>query len=87
MLVEDARNNIGDVVELHDLAINNGIRLKVFEPQVDELETAALPLKLNRLDRARTDIKANEILLTHTFFEHDLFVPRDEKRPNSVLLT
>ena len=28
-----------------------------------------------------------QIFFTHTFFEHDLFIPRDEERTNSVLLT
>jgi hypothetical protein len=43
-------------------------------------------LQLDRFHRARPDVETDKILLA-TFFEHDLFNPRDEKRANFVLLT
>ena len=48
--------------------------------------SAALLEQLNRLYRAGPDIDTNQVLSV-SFFEHDLFNPRDIERADAVLLT
>ena len=43
MLVKYARNHVGDVLELHNLAVDNRVRLEVFETQVQQMKLVALP--------------------------------------------
>ncbi len=87
VLVENAGDNVRNVIELHDLTINDGVGLKILKSQVNKLIAVALLLELDCLYRAGTNIEANQILLAVAFFEHDLFIPRDKERADSVLLT
>ena len=47
VFAEDVSDDVGDVVELHDLAINNRVGLQVFEAEIEKLESRRL------CDRAR----------------------------------
>jgi hypothetical protein len=87
VLVKDAGNNIRHVVELHYLAVNDAVSLEILESEVDQLKAVAFLLELNSLYGAGANVEANQILPAVTFFEHDLFIPRDKERAQSVLLT
>jgi hypothetical protein len=71
VFAEDVSDDVGDVVELHDLAVNNRVSLQVLESEIEKRETGALATKLNRFHRTRSDIETNEVLFSGGFFEHD----------------
>src|SRR4030095_5808794 len=62
VFVEDVRDHVGDVVKLHDLAIDDGVSLKVFESQVEKLQRISLSADLNSFARTRADVETNEVL-------------------------
>src|SRR6185295_12911119 len=70
VFAEDVRDHVGDVVELHDLAIDDGVGLEVFESEVQKLQSSSLFAELNSLHRTRTDVETNEVLFSGAFFEH-----------------
>src|SRR5215207_5744401 len=70
VFAEDVRDHVGDVVELHDLAVDDGVCLEVFESQIEELQSSSLFAKLNSFHRARADVETNEVLFSGAFFEH-----------------
>jgi hypothetical protein len=70
VFAEDVSDDVGDVVEFHDLAVNNRVSLEVFEAEIEERETGALATQFNRFHRTRTDIETDEILFSGGFFEH-----------------
>src|SRR5687767_7725837 len=86
VLGKNACDDVGDVIKLHDLPVNDRVGLKILESEIHQLKVAAFPLQLNRFDGTRADIETNEIFLSHTFFEHDLFIPCDKESAVSVLL-
>ena len=87
VFVEDVCNNIGNVIELHDLTVDNRIGLQIFKAQVDQLIRTALLLEFDSLYGAGADVEANQILFAVTFVEHDLFIPRCEEGAEFVLLS
>jgi hypothetical protein len=50
VFVKDAGDDIRNIVEFHDLAVDDGVSLKVFVAETDELKLSTLLLKLNGLD-------------------------------------
>jgi hypothetical protein len=85
MLLENARNDVRDIVELHDLTVDDRVRLQVLKTKVQQVKAVALPLQLNRFDRASTNVQSYEALFD--LFEHKLFIPHHGERPHSVLST
>jgi hypothetical protein len=77
MLVENAVDNVGHVIELHYLTINDGVCLEIFEPQIYQLKAVALLLQLDGFDRTGTDIKADKISLT--FLKHSIYSSRQRE--------
>src|SRR5262249_50275104 len=59
VLAEDVRDHVGDVVELHDLTIDDGVGLEVFESEVEKLKGISLFVELNRLHRTGADVETN----------------------------
>jgi hypothetical protein len=70
VLAEDVRDHVGDVVELHDLAIDDRVGLEVFESEVEKLEGTSLFTELNRFHGTGADVETNEVLFSRAFFEH-----------------
>jgi hypothetical protein len=52
MLAEDVGDDVRDVVEFHDLAVNYRVRLQVLITETDQFKTATLAIQLNGFDRA-----------------------------------
>jgi hypothetical protein len=69
MLVENAVNNVGYVIQLHDLTIDDGVGLQIFKAQVHEMKAVSLLLQLDGFYRAGTNVEANEIFFA-TFLKH-----------------
>ena len=42
MFGEDAGNNVGNVIELHYLPVDDRVRLKVFKTEIYQLESISL---------------------------------------------
>src|SRR3989442_13683415 len=59
VLAEDAGDDVSNVIEFHDLPINNCVRLKILESQTHQLKLAAFPLQFHSLNRTRSDIEAD----------------------------
>src|SRR5215207_6945353 len=70
VFAEDVRDHVGDVVELHDLTVDDGVCLEVFEAEVEKLQSSSLFAELNSLHRTRADVETNEVLFSGAFFEH-----------------
>src|ERR1051325_109128 len=70
VLVEDVRDHVGDVVELHDLAVDDRVSLKVLEAEVEKLEGVSLFGELNGFHGTGADVETNEVLFSRAFFEH-----------------
>src|SRR5918993_2894302 len=82
MLAKDARDHVRHVVELHNLPIDNRVRLQVLVAEAHEVNYAALLLQLDRLNGTRTDVETDQIFLY--LFEHGLFIPRKGQRADSL---
>ena len=59
MLTKDARYDIRDIVELHDLAVDDCVGLQIFKSQVNQVKAVALLLQLNCLYGTGTNIESN----------------------------
>src|SRR5262245_23680051 len=68
MFTEDVGDDVGDVVELHDLPVDDRVGLKVFEAQVEKLKARSSFAEFNCLDGTGTDVQTNEVLFTGAFF-------------------
>ena len=67
----DVPDHIRNGVQLHYLAVDDRVVGQVLEAEANEIKVADLPVKLNHLDRTRTDIQTgNAFLFTeqHYFF-------------------
>ncbi len=83
MLVKNARYHVRDIIELHNLAVDNRVRLEVLESKVQQLKAVALFLKFNCLYGTRTDVESYEALFD--LFEHNLFIPHSGESTHPVL--
>lgn len=83
MLLEYARYHVRDIIELHDLAVDDRVRLEVLETEVQQLKTVALPLKFNGLYGTGTNVESYEALFR--LFEHNLFIPHNGESTHPVL--
>ncbi len=83
MLAKDAHYHVRDVIELHDLAVDNRIRLEVLETKVQQMKAVALPLKFNCLYGTGTNVESHEALFD--LFEHNLFIPHNGESTHLVL--
>jgi hypothetical protein len=75
VLAKDACDDVRHVIQFHDLTINDGVCLKVFVAETDELKVAGLTLQLDGFDGTGTDVHSDKVLFAETFFEHDLIFP------------
>src|SRR5258705_8014962 len=78
VLGEYVGDNIRDVIQLHNLAVHDRVRLQVLVSHAYELEAAPLTLQFHGLDRTGTDVQTHEIVLADGFLKHDLFSPRNQ---------
>jgi hypothetical protein len=70
MFAEDLSDHVGDIVELHDLPVDDRVGLKVFEPEVEKLEVRSFFGELNCLNGTGADVQTNEVLFAGASFEH-----------------
>jgi hypothetical protein len=75
MFAENVRDDIRDIVQLHNLAIYDRVRLKILIAKAHELKAAILALQLYSLNGTGAYVEAHHILFADATCKHNLAVP------------
>src|SRR5712691_7850437 len=70
VLIENAVDNVGYIIQLHDLTIDDGVGLKILKAQVHQLKAVPLLLQLHSFYGAGADVEADEIFFARAFLKH-----------------